>query len=207
MGAIILTLTAFGGIGNLTSLIRYPHCHNINLLLLYLAPTGMDTTYDLEVFSPNVDITVAGHHGLTLGILCYHANCFWMSWLHIVPLNSAMNYFCCQRWPLLCHILQICCAAILNAEISLRVKYLLRPGTPPAVTGHPLKHLVQLVTTALHLILLYWTYGYLHQHFVLYGDVKTFQFLFQVGWPFWMHLWGQPFTWNILNPQNYVAAH
>ena len=59
---LILTLVAFGGIGYLASHIRYPHCHNINLQLLYLASSGLYITCDLGVFSPCVDITVAGCH-------------------------------------------------------------------------------------------------------------------------------------------------
>ena len=43
--SLILTLIAFGGTGNhdVTSFIT--HYHNINLLLLYFAPSEVDTTY------------------------------------------------------------------------------------------------------------------------------------------------------------------
>ena len=42
-------------------------CHNISLFHWYLAPSGVDNTYDLGDFSPGMDITVAGCHRLTLG--------------------------------------------------------------------------------------------------------------------------------------------
>ena len=68
-------LTAFGETGNLISISnQVSHCDNINLLLLYLVPSGVDTAYDLGVFSPIVDITVAGYQGLTLGIFYNHTN-------------------------------------------------------------------------------------------------------------------------------------
>ena len=51
------------------------HCKNINLLL-YLAASGMDTTYDLGVISPGVDISVAGCYRLILGIFCSHTDCY-----------------------------------------------------------------------------------------------------------------------------------
>ena len=64
MGAPILTLVAFGDTGNFSSGITL--LHNINLYHWYLASSGMDNTYDLGVFSPCVDITVADCHRLTL---------------------------------------------------------------------------------------------------------------------------------------------
>ena len=58
MGAPIFTLLAFGGTGNFSSdMIRL---HHINLFHQYLAPSGVDATYDLGLLSLSVDITVTG---------------------------------------------------------------------------------------------------------------------------------------------------
>ena len=51
-------------------------CHNINLLHPYLAPSSMNTTYNLEVFSPGVDFIVAGCYRLTFGAFCNHTDCW-----------------------------------------------------------------------------------------------------------------------------------
>ena len=58
MDAPIFPLVAFSGTGNFSSGMTL-HC-NINLYHWYLAPSGVDTIYNLEVFSPGVNITVAG---------------------------------------------------------------------------------------------------------------------------------------------------
>ena len=74
MGAPIFTLVAYDGTGNFSS--RMTLLHDINLFHQYLAPSGVDTTYDLGVLSPGVDITVAGLHRLTLGAFCSHTCCW-----------------------------------------------------------------------------------------------------------------------------------
>ena len=70
MGAPIFTHIAFGGIWHL--FIQYdsspPHQP---VLLEYLVPSGIDTTYDQGVLSPGVDIPVAGCHRLTFWCLLY----------------------------------------------------------------------------------------------------------------------------------------
>ena len=58
MGAPIFTLVAFGGTGNFSSGMTF--YYHINLFHQFLAPSGVDTTYDLGVLSPGVDITVVG---------------------------------------------------------------------------------------------------------------------------------------------------
>ena len=60
----MITQIAFGGIGSFSSGITL--LHNINLFHCYVAPFGVDTTYDLGVFSPGVDITFASCHRLML---------------------------------------------------------------------------------------------------------------------------------------------
>ena len=72
--ALILTLLAFGGTSNFSSGITL--CHNINPFCHYLAPSGMDITYDLGVFPHGVDITVTGCHRLTLGAFCSQTGCW-----------------------------------------------------------------------------------------------------------------------------------
>ena len=62
----MITLLAFGGTGNFSSGITL--LHNINMFL-FLVPSGVDTTNDLGVFSPGVDITVAGCHRADIGCL------------------------------------------------------------------------------------------------------------------------------------------
>ena len=74
MGTPIFTLVAFGVTGNFSSS-RNLHC-NINLFHRGLAPCGVDTTYNLVVFSPGVDITVAGCHMLIFGAFCSHTGCW-----------------------------------------------------------------------------------------------------------------------------------
>ena len=48
-GTLILTLIALGGTGNYDLSSGMTHCHTINPLLLYLAPSGMDIIYDQGV--------------------------------------------------------------------------------------------------------------------------------------------------------------
>ena len=73
MGAPIFTI-AFGGSGNISSGISI--CHNINHFHWYLTPYEVDTTYDLGVSSPGVDITVASCHSLTFRAFCSHTGCW-----------------------------------------------------------------------------------------------------------------------------------
>ena len=54
--------------------------HVINLFHHYLAPSGVDTTYDVGVLSPGVDISVAGCHRLTFGAFCNHIGCWVWEW-------------------------------------------------------------------------------------------------------------------------------
>ena len=56
MAAPIFALLAFGGTGNFSSGMTL--LHDINLFHQYLAPSGVDITYDLGVLSPGVGITV-----------------------------------------------------------------------------------------------------------------------------------------------------
>ena len=76
--ALILTVIPFAGVSNLISdlILSITHCH-INLFLLYMSPCEVDTTYDLGVFLPGVNITMAGCHGLTLGFSYNHTDCWW----------------------------------------------------------------------------------------------------------------------------------
>ena len=46
-GALILVVIAYCGIGNYDLTSGITPCNNINLPLLYLAPSELDTTYDL----------------------------------------------------------------------------------------------------------------------------------------------------------------
>ena len=68
MRSLMITLVVLPGTGNFSSGITL--LHNINLCCWYLAPSGVDTTYNLGVFSPGVDIYVVGCHRLTLGAFC-----------------------------------------------------------------------------------------------------------------------------------------
>ena len=63
--SLMITLVASHSTGNFSSGITL--LHNITLCCWYLAPSGVDTTYDLGLLSPGLDITVAGCHRLTLG--------------------------------------------------------------------------------------------------------------------------------------------
>ena len=74
MGAPIFTLVAFGDMGNFSSGMTL--CCNSNLFCWYLAPSGVDITYDLGLFSSGVDTTVTGCHRLTLGACCSHTSCW-----------------------------------------------------------------------------------------------------------------------------------
>ena len=67
-------LVAFGGTGNFSSGITL--CCNINLFCQCLAPSGVVTTYDLGVFSSDVDITETACHRLTMGNFCSHTGCW-----------------------------------------------------------------------------------------------------------------------------------
>ena len=58
MDVPIFTLVAFGVTDNFSSSMTL--VHDINLFHLYLALSGVDTTYGLRVLSPGVGITVAG---------------------------------------------------------------------------------------------------------------------------------------------------
>ena len=69
-GALTLRLVAFGGTSNFSSGITL--CCNISLFCRYLAPSLVDTTYDLGLFALSVDITMAGCHMLTLGAFWSH---------------------------------------------------------------------------------------------------------------------------------------
>ena len=99
--ALKLTLVAFGGIGNFSSGITLHH--NINLFCWFLAPSGMDITYNLGVFSPGVDITVAGCHRLTLDAFCSHTSCWGGSGGSSLARASCPAYFCLLKGLLHCY--------------------------------------------------------------------------------------------------------
>ena len=98
--ALILKLVAFGDTGNISSGITL--CHNINPFCYYLAPSGMDITYDLDMFSPGVDITVAGCYRLTLGAFCSHIGCWGRSGGSSLAWSSCPAYSCLLKRLLHC---------------------------------------------------------------------------------------------------------
>ena len=95
---------AFGGIGNLSSGITLPH--NMNLFAWYLAPFG-NTIYSLGVFSPSVDITVAGYHRLILIAFCSHTGCWSRSG------GSSLAWASCPAYSCLLERLLNCCRGAL----------------------------------------------------------------------------------------------
>ena len=74
VAAPIFALVAFVVTGNFLSSTTL--LLDIKLFHQYLAPSGVDTTYDLGVLSPGVGITVAGWHRLTLAAFCSHTG-YW----------------------------------------------------------------------------------------------------------------------------------
>ena len=88
----MITLVAFHSTVNFSSGITL--LHNINLCCWYLAPFGVDITHNLGVFSPGVDISVAGCHRLTLGAFCSHTGCWSSSGGSSLAWASCPAYSC-----------------------------------------------------------------------------------------------------------------
>ena len=100
VGSLMITLVAFADICNFPFGITL--LHSINLLQWYLSPFGVDTAYDLGVFSPGVDITVASFHRLMLGAFCSHTGCWSRSSGSSFAWASCPAYFCLLRRLLKC---------------------------------------------------------------------------------------------------------
>ena len=102
MGALILTLVAFGGTGQLFIQCHFSPTHQ-PVLLVFCTIWGR-STYDLGGLPTGVDISVAGCHRLTFGAFCTHIGCFsrnggrYLTWascpVYFYPLKGLLP--CCR---------------------------------------------------------------------------------------------------------------
>ena len=67
--------------------------HDINLLHHYLAPSGIDTAYDLQVLSPGVAMSMAACHRLIFGAFCTHTDSWSRSGGSSLAWTSCPAYF------------------------------------------------------------------------------------------------------------------